>query len=369
MELYIDGINGIKNFSLDLKKITIIGGINSTRKSTVLDILNIILDLYNTRENTIIEDFLENSNWRLKMDLLDRDSVGLLYTYSELLESESIVELVAKLNDNSVVLRKYVNYLPDDDFIRKYIVSADVKEISSDEILSNYLETKKMKLSYSFSKKAKIALREKTSKFELISFYKELDEEASLVINNFDKILITNEITKNDVTFKKNFESTSFPQKWDYKDDTSLLDLFIDLNFSVERDRTNGRFYVVENGSRFPIDKSASGMKVFSFLENIHRGCLLYKNDWLILDEPDVHLHPNWQIVFTKIIDYIVSELNVNVVFSTHNSLTVEHSLKIEGVQVILMENQNNCIIAKVCSNKLEDNELLDNLGEAFYVS
>ncbi|MEG0597571.1 MAG: AAA family ATPase, partial [Oscillospiraceae bacterium] len=40
----------------------------------------------------------------------------------------------------------------------------------------------------------------------------------------------------------------------------------------------------------------------------------------LILDEPEAHLHPNWQNKFAEIIVLLVKELNANVLLTTHSS-------------------------------------------------
>ena len=39
----------------------------------------------------------------------------------------------------------------------------------------------------------------------------------------------------------------------------------------------------------------------------------------LILDEPEAHLHPQWQNAFAEIIVLLVKELNVNVLLTTHS--------------------------------------------------
>ena len=44
------------------------------------------------------------------------------------------------------------------------------------------------------------------------------------------------------------------------------------------------------------------------------------KTTMLILDEPEAHLHPEWQNKFAEIIVQLVKELKVNILLTTHSS-------------------------------------------------
>ena len=51
----------------------------------------------------------------------------------------------------------------------------------------------------------------------------------------------------------------------------------------------------------------------------LERG-LLDENTILILDEPEIHLHPEWQNQFAELIVLLVKELKVKVLMTTHSS-------------------------------------------------
>lgn len=70
------------------------------------------------------------------------------------------------------------------------------------------------------------------------------------------------------------------------------------------------------------------------FLKNIifennaylyHKGHLsnklndLTENSVLILDEPDIYLHPEWQLLFAELIVFVNKYLNIHFLINTHS--------------------------------------------------
>ena len=46
---------------------------------------------------------------------------------------------------------------------------------------------------------------------------------------------------------------------------------------------------------------------------------LLHEGDFLVLDEPEIHLHPQWQILYARAIANLNRVLGVNVLLTTHS--------------------------------------------------
>lgn len=80
----------------------------------------------------------------------------------------------------------------------------------------------------------------------------------------------------------------------------------------------------------------SSGVKSFAVLEwAIRHGCLT-ENGTLILDEPEINLHPEWQIKYATLIIRLQKKLKLNVVITTHSPYfmeALEYSAKIEGLK------------------------------------
>ena len=65
-------------------------------------------------------------------------------------------------------------------------------------------------------------------------------------------------------------------------------------------------------------------MKSFVILKMLlERGCLKEK-DVVILDEPEIHLHPQWQIAYAELIVLLQKQFDLSVVVTTHSPYFVD---------------------------------------------
>ena len=55
----------------------------------------------------------------------------------------------------------------------------------------------------------------------------------------------------------------------------------------------------------------------------IEKGCLKDK-DVLVLDEPEIHLHPQWQIAYAELIVLLQKQFDLSVVVTTHSPYFVD---------------------------------------------
>lgn len=85
------------------------------------------------------------------------------------------------------------------------------------------------------------------------------------------------------------------------------------FEFSRESD------YYVHNGAKVRLANMAAGAKMFSIIKLLLEKGGLDRSAVLILDEPESHLHPQWQNVFAEVIVLLVRELNVRVLLTTHS--------------------------------------------------
>lgn len=68
-----------------------------------------------------------------------------------------------------------------------------------------------------------------------------------------------------------------------------------------------------------PLDKIATGMKSFAYLAQLIKNGHLDDHTMLMIDEPEVHLHPQWVVVFARILILIHKSLGVKIVLASHN--------------------------------------------------
>lgn len=63
----------------------------------------------------------------------------------------------------------------------------------------------------------------------------------------------------------------------------------------------------------------SSGLKTFVILKELLRNGTLQENGSVILDEPEIHLHPQWQLEFARLIVLIHKEFGMHILLNTHS--------------------------------------------------
>ena len=96
-------------------------------------------------------------------------------------------------------------------------------------------------------------------------------------------------------------------------------------------DITGGRFekddknvIFKSSGKEFLMKNTSSGIKQLGIIQMLLNTRKLNQNSFLIIDEPEVNLHPEWQVKFAEIIVLLAKELNVNIYINSHSPLFIE---------------------------------------------
>jgi len=63
----------------------------------------------------------------------------------------------------------------------------------------------------------------------------------------------------------------------------------------------------------------SSGIKAFMVLKMLIEANIIKRRDVLILDEPEIHLHPTWQLIYAELIVLLQKEFDLSVVITTHS--------------------------------------------------
>ena len=77
--------------------------------------------------------------------------------------------------------------------------------------------------------------------------------------------------------------------------------------------------YYAENQSELNAANLASGSKLLAMIKILLVRGDLDEGTLLILDEPECHLHPEWQRKLAEIVCLMIKDLGVKVVITTHN--------------------------------------------------
>ena len=67
------------------------------------------------------------------------------------------------------------------------------------------------------------------------------------------------------------------------------------------------------------IQNVSTGIKSFAILKTLLQNGSLHENGILVLDEPEIHLHPEWQLVFAELVVLLQKEFNIRILLNTHS--------------------------------------------------
>ena len=119
---------------------------------------------------------------------------------------------------------------------------------------------------------------------------------------------------------------------------------------------------------------TSSGIKQLAILQLLLEKRKLTPNSFLILDEPEVHLHPKWQIDFAAILVLIAKELDVSIHINTHSPMFIEALYTFS--EYYGFEEFTNYYLSEVSDNENKYNftqidsyelyKIYDNLGEPY---
>lgn len=120
--------------------------------------------------------------------------------------------------------------------------------------------------------------------------------------------------------------------------------------FVYKTDKLNGALGIVN---------LSTGMKNFVILRRLLQNGNIDENGIIILDEPEIHLHPEWQLKFAEIIVLIQKEFNTNILLNTHspyflNAIEVyseKYQIDNKCKYYLVDENNKGAIVSDVTNN------------------
>ncbi|WP_346685189.1 AAA family ATPase [Megamonas hypermegale] len=116
--------------------------------------------------------------------------------------------------------------------------------------------------------------------------------------------------------------------------------LFQDSNISLQSKKFN---------KPININNLSTGLKAFVILKILLERGILKEKDVLILDEPEIHLHPKWQMQYAQIIVLLQKFFDLSIIVTTHSAdflAAIEYYAKkyknIDKCKFYLAKNEDN---------------------------
>jgi predicted ATPase len=123
---------------------------------------------------------------------------------------------------------------------------------------------------------------------------------------------------------KRNTDS-DVKQAFDELVNTKLLQSVLDKLDTVCNGQVigtkDGEYQYRKNGSEKSLDfgNLSAGLKTFLILKMLIINGTVEERGVVILDEPEIHLHPEWQLQFARILVLLQKEYNLHILLNTHS--------------------------------------------------
>lgn len=73
------------------------------------------------------------------------------------------------------------------------------------------------------------------------------------------------------------------------------------------------------SGVKLNLANISSGLKTFLILQQLIRSGTICENGTVIMDEPEIHLHPKWQVVLAELIVMLQKVMSLHILVTTHS--------------------------------------------------
>lgn len=395
MLLKIENLGMVDRANIEINGITIIAGDNNTGKSTIGKALFAIFNaLCNSEEK--IKDLrkqeLNENIQRICMDYFDKEeymSIGLsLYMqlsnqiihnkniniedkiksiidhYQVEISEESLKDLQIKIKNSVDRIMNVSEIDLQKEFLQRYFLEVFNEQINSlfniNSIMDIVLTIKDRDIKIKFSNdrcmELEVPYKILHEAFYIddpfiidslninslsMSFYigKDISVEQKHLIDSIKKYKYNR--LKNENVFASLFAKKSLEEIYAILNDVVEGNiLFQDSNISLQNKKFN---------KPININNLSTGLKAFIILKILLEQGILKEKDVLILDEPEIHLHPKWQMQYAQIIVLLQKLFDLSIIVTTHSAdflAAIEYYAKkhknIDRCKFYLAKNENN---------------------------
>lgn len=415
-KLEIDNFGPIDNACLDISKINIIAGKNASGKTTVSKLIYCILTAFSSdgkylvyesmkdRLNNLLDESLNSIPYsetvkitdvmNIKIDLESNNASNLKTIEDGYDKLKSLIESQNEFENKKYILsmiendKKTLKGLSSSEFHHDLLFNLFRNEFDGDEqILDNYngceirIHDDEDSFEYTIEIKDAInislenGLKNLTTNREAIYIETPYFLDFNHIINEarffrqipYHQLLLSNKLNnhsaKNDIL--------------DEKHNASIVNFQNKLNSLINgtlRRNSNGLFEFKQDGKTFALQNTSTGLRAIGILQILLENRTLKENSYLIMDEPEVHLHPEWQVKLAQILVLLVKELNVSLFINSHSPQFIE-AIEVYSTYYGL-KNETNFYLSQRIENNEKYNikhvsqehlyEIYDNLGNPY---
>lgn len=352
MKLSIRNVGKLKEADVEINGITVITGENDTGKSTVGKVLWSVFNSFfeikkqirTDKISSILEELRRVSSIQdirsnlvhssiVEYDLDLNDFLKQLEKKLEVLNDVRGLDDESKdeLKDTLEKIKKRIN-LSDDEIMKKITQINFNKEFNSQINNLNFLEEGNIDLKIKNKSINLIISNDKIQIKDFFSLYENvmlldnpriIDNLAENIILSANKIfsIIENLHNSKFISMLRNDKSSTVTDN--ILNEEKLFEIEEKLNKIVDgkflKKDFGVYFYRNKSGKEINIKNLSTGFKVFSIIKLLIQNNQLSENGTIILDEPEIHLHPEWQLKFAELIVLLQKEFSMHILLTTHS--------------------------------------------------
>lgn len=400
MKLKLKNIGKLQETEIDIDGITVIAGKNNTGKSTVGKSLYCIFSSMYDVNQKIEDDKKDYVRRRVEILFMQNSSITnrLLFkhTYKDIIENivndiidkqnneakELILMVFNQLNEKREKNNNFDNKTINDEILNEFFQNIqeglDIpKQIFYINRLNNiiYKEFNGQinNINNKLGSTINLLIKEKRFKMDIkgekitINQYMELESDIVYIDNPFvldnidDKDLqdILNHRDNIISKMKNNIQDDNMTENILLQEKvTSVIDKLDKIGVGKlikikEMYQTKFKYQSSLDNEPLEFVNVSAGLKTFIILKTLILNGHIKERGCIVLDEPEIHLHPEWQLVFAELIVLLQKTFNLHILLNTHSPYFLR------AIQVYSAKYE----IADRCNYYLAENDIDNNIA------
>ena len=387
MKLSIKNVGKLKEADVEINGITVITGENDTGKSTVGKVLWSVFNgfyeidekVYNEKvselEKIIDEIIKENVYKNLSTDYNSffeifnstREKIAIEFLKGNKNYSEDEIKIIINNYKKDLKIENISNFVQEinetlkisDKEIIKVIVSRVMNKEFHNQINAVFSK-EKMNI-------GEISLKIKDREIDLKIENNEISDVQNYFLINKETMYIDNPFILDSYDFEDENHQTHLATNVFSENENSVIseikvkkklnNIYQKLNSVLSGEileNKNSKFVYRKNGEDIDLKNLSTGLKTFAIIKMLLQNGTLEENGTIILDEPEIHLHPEWQLKFAELIVLLQKEFGMHILLTTHspyflNAIEVfseRHKIE-DKCKYYVAENEGNSSIIK----------------------
>ena len=396
MKLNIKNLGRIKEAEIKIDGITIIAGENNTGKTTVGKVLfscfnsfnNLEKEIYLDRKLSIRKELYNLYDLFEKYETINYRNLELLeYKLDDMSDNLYSIHIKSKKNIYDILITNLSVYVDmKDENIIDYIKKAAKKIEEYINIPDEKIGYKKIEEYFNemFNKQINSRIeRDTIAEINILDLHFKFKDDECIdtnlnYLNKRNIYFIDNPFIfdRNDYFYSLSIQESHLINNILYSEKPSTSDKILaeeKLKKIYEKlsNVVNGKilekdkeFYLEQEVFYEPISihNLSAGLKSFAIIKMLLERNALKEGDILVLDEPEIHLHPKWQLLYAEIIVLLQKEFNIYILITTHSPYFLEaiemysklHNMQ-EKTNYYLSDIENKYSVFKLVNETIED--------------